>query len=148
MCLLRSQFTTWNPKYSGLVSPFIQKLCKCEAPVDGRTTMSIESMCQVARSVLEVGSFNKRLFGVVHVTCGDFHDGSEKRSASVLKFCSNLGENATETLTMIQQAFRDQILSRTQVFQWHSRFKTGRKSVDDYEHTGRPTSSATPQNLD
>jgi hypothetical protein len=83
VCLLRSQFTTHYPKYSGLVPPFIQKLCKCEAPVDGRTTMSNKSVCQVARSLVEVGSFNKWLFGVVYVTCGDFHDGSEKGTASV-----------------------------------------------------------------
>ena len=41
---------------------------------------------------------------------------------------------------MIQQSFGEQSLSRTQVFQWHTRFKTGRTSVDDDERTGRPTS--------
>ena len=45
--------------------------------------MSNESVCQVAHSWVEVGSFHTRLFGVVYVTCGDFHDGSEKRTASV-----------------------------------------------------------------
>jgi hypothetical protein len=44
---------------------------------------------------------------------------------------------------MVQQAFGDQILSRTQVFQWHARFKTGRTSVVDYEHTGRLTTPET-----
>jgi response regulator of citrate/malate metabolism len=44
---------------------------------------------------------------------------------------------------MIQQAFGDQILSRTQVFQWHVRFKTGRTSIEDDQHTGRPTTSET-----
>ena len=39
--------------------------------------MSSESVCQVAHSWVEVGSFHTRLFGVVYVTCGDFHDGSE-----------------------------------------------------------------------
>jgi hypothetical protein len=48
---------------------------------------------------------------------------------------------------MIQQAFRDQILSRTHVFQWHARSKPGRTSVDDDEHTGRPTSCTTPQTV-
>ena len=48
---------------------------------------------------------------------------------------------------MIQQGFGDQSLNRTQVFQWHARFKAGRTSVDDDEHTGRPTSSTTPETV-
>jgi hypothetical protein len=48
---------------------------------------------------------------------------------------------------MIEQAFRDQILSRTQVFQWHAWFKTGNTSVDIDEHTGRPTSCTTPKTV-
>jgi len=42
--------------------------------------MSSESVCQVARSWVDVGSFHTCLFGVVYVTCGDFHDGSERDS--------------------------------------------------------------------
>jgi hypothetical protein len=45
--------------------------------------MSIESARQVARSWVDVGSCHARLFGVVYVICGDFHDGSEKGTASV-----------------------------------------------------------------
>jgi len=45
--------------------------------------MSSESVCQIARSWVDVGSFHTRLFGVVYVTCGYFCDGSEKRKASV-----------------------------------------------------------------
>jgi len=45
--------------------------------------MSSESVYQVARSWVEVRSFHTRLFGVVYVTSGDFHDGSEKVTASV-----------------------------------------------------------------
>ena len=33
------------------------------------------------------------------------------------------------------------------MFQWHARFKTGRTSVDDDEHTGRPTSCTTPETV-
>jgi response regulator of citrate/malate metabolism len=47
-----------------------------------------------------------------------------------------------ETLTIIQQVFGNQILSHTQLFQWHTRFKVSHTSVDD-EHTGRPTTSCT-----
>jgi len=66
-----------------------------------------------------------------------------------IKFCANLGKSATDTLTMIQQAqaFGDQSLSRAQVFQRHARFKTGRTSVDDDEHTGRPISCTTGETV-
>jgi len=43
----------------------------------------VESVCQVARSWVDVGSFHTHLFGVVYVTCGNFHDGSKKVTASV-----------------------------------------------------------------
>ena len=47
------------------------------------TTMSSESVCQVAHNWVDVGSFQMYLFGVMYVTCGSFHDGSEKGTASV-----------------------------------------------------------------
>jgi len=68
-----------------------------------------------------------------------------KEQRVCIKFCANLGKSAMETLKMIQQGFGDQSLSRTRVFQWHTRFKTGRTSVDDDKHTGRPTSCTTPE---
>jgi hypothetical protein len=109
--------------------------------------MSSESVCQGARSWMDIGSFHTRLFGVVYVTCGDFHDGQRKEQRVCIKFCANLGKSATETLTMNQQAFRDQIVSCAQVFQWHVRFKTCHTSVDDNEHTWRPTSCTTPETV-
>jgi hypothetical protein len=45
--------------------------------------MSDESVCQVACSWVDMGSFHMGVFGVMYVTCGDFHDGSEKGTASV-----------------------------------------------------------------
>jgi hypothetical protein len=53
--------TIENPKYSGLMPPSIQQLWLREAPVDGRTTMSRESVCQVTRSWVDVSNFHTRL---------------------------------------------------------------------------------------
>jgi len=70
-----------------------------------------------------------------------------KKQRVCIKFCANLGKSATETLTMIQQAFGDQSLSCAQVLQWHAQFKTGRTSVDDDDHVGRPTRCTTPETV-
>jgi hypothetical protein len=53
-----------------------------------RTTMTSKSVCQVTstRSWVDVGSFHTRFFGVVYLTCGDFHDESEKGTANASNF--------------------------------------------------------------
>ena len=70
-----------------------------------------------------------------------------KEQRVCIRFCANLGKNATKTLEMIQQGFGDKSFSRTQVFQWHARFKAGRTSVDKDEHTRKPTSCTTPETV-
>jgi hypothetical protein len=59
--------------------------------------MSSESVCQVAYSWVDASSFHTRLFGVVYVTVGGLHDGSEKGTASVHQIFANLGKSAMET---------------------------------------------------
>jgi len=78
--------------------------------------MSSESACQVARSWVDVGSFHTRLFGVVYLSVAIFKMDQRKEQRVCVKFCAILGKSATETLTVIQQAFGDQSLSRAQVF--------------------------------
>jgi hypothetical protein len=53
-----------------------------------------------------------------------------------IKFCVKLGKSATKTLEMLHEAAGEHSLSRTAVFQWHSRFKVGRVTVEDDEHSG------------
>ena len=45
--------------------------------------MFSESACQLSRRWDDMGSFYTCLLGVVYVTRGDFHDGSEKGTVSV-----------------------------------------------------------------
>ena len=54
-----------------------------------------------------------------------------------IKFCFQLGKNATETYGMFQTAFRPSCMNRVGVFEWHKRFNEGRKSVRDDERCGR-----------
>ena len=50
-----------------------------------------------------------------------------------IKLCFKLGKNATEMYGMLQTAFQPSCMNRASVFEWHKRFKEGRKSVRDNE---------------
>ena len=65
------------------------------------------------------------------------HPGRE----DTLKFCFQLGKNATETYGMLQAAFRPSCMNRASVFEWHKRFKKGR----DDERYGRSKEVNTPE---
>jgi hypothetical protein len=45
---------------------------------------------------------------------------------------------------MIRQAFGEDSMSRTPVFEWHAWFRAGRTSTEDDQHTGKPISCTTP----
>ncbi len=64
-----------------------------------------------------------------------YEDTLEERYA--IKFCFELGKNATETYGMLQTAFRPSCMNRVSVFEWHKRFKEGRETVRDNERCGR-----------
>jgi len=66
-------------------------------------------------------SFREGSFGdpIEIVMC----DLKEKRTC--LKFCFLLWKTQTESLEMLQEAFKEQALSRARVFEWFSRFKMG-----------------------
>jgi hypothetical protein len=44
---------------------------------------------------------------------------------------------------LIQKAYGVAALNRTTIFEWHKRFREGRESVKDNEHSGWPTTSRT-----
>jgi len=54
-------------------------------------------------------------------------DHTEQRIC--LRFCFRLGKTATEAREMLQKAFKEEALSRTQVFEWFAQFKRGEMSV-------------------
>jgi len=48
---------------------------------------------------------------------------------------------------LLRTAYRDAVLSSAQVFRWHKAFKDGRKSVEDEQHAGHPSTSRTENNV-
>jgi hypothetical protein len=50
--------------------------------------------------------------------------GNEQRAA--IKFCFKAGLSATETLVLVQKAYGDEALNRSNVFRWYPRFRDGK----------------------
>ena len=60
-----------------------------------------------------------------------------------VKFCFKLGKTFTETFRMLQQAYGEDCLSRTQCHEWYQCFKAGRTSIDDDPKSGRQWTTIT-----
>jgi hypothetical protein len=65
-----------------------------------------------------------------------------------IKFCVKLGKSATKTLEMLCEALGEHSLSQTVVFEWDSRSKAGRVSVEDDKCSGRSSTSKTTENVE
>lgn len=57
------------------------------------------------------------------------------------------GKSATEILSLLQEVYGDNCLSRTQVFEWVKRFKDGREDVTDDPRIGRPRTVKADDNI-
>jgi hypothetical protein len=65
-----------------------------------------------------------------------------------IKFCMKLGKSTTKTLEMLRRVFGEHSLSRTVVFEWHSRFMASQVSVEDDERSGRPNNRKAAENVE
>jgi hypothetical protein len=52
--------------------------------------------------------------------------GNEQRAA--IKFCFKAGLSVIETLVLVQKAYGNEAVNRSNVFRWYSRFGDGRGS--------------------
>ena len=88
-------------------------------------TLAFIKRCNVLSEIIELADFR------------------EQRAC--IKFCFKLGKTATECYEMLETDFGEQAMGCSQTFQWFSRFKAGRTSIDDDVCSGRPVSSSTPE---
>ena len=71
-----------------------------------------------------------------------------KEQRVCLKFCFLLKKTAVQAHEMLTEAYTDDVMSRTQVYEWYHRFKRGQMSVDDEPRAGRPSTSHTNENVE
>ena len=64
-------------------------------------------------------------------------------SRVVIKVCFKAGLSATETLVLVQKAYGNEAVNRSNVFRWYYRFRDGRELVEDDQRSGRPKSTRT-----
>ena len=69
------------------------------------------------------------------------------KSVFFIKFCFKAGLSATETIVLVQKAYGNEALIRTNVSRWYSGFRDGRELVEDGERCGRPKSTRTEVNI-
>ena len=64
-----------------------------------------------------------------------------------IKFCVKTGFNGAQTLEMLKKCFGNDTLTRSNVFRWQERFRSGHESVEDDERSGRPSTTKTDENI-
>ncbi|KAJ8976979.1 hypothetical protein NQ317_006171 [Molorchus minor] len=57
-------------------------------------------------------------------------------------------KNCAETIEMLQKAFGDECMGKTQIKEWYKRFKSDRTSVDSDPRSDRPSMTTTPDNVE
>jgi len=50
-----------------------------------------------------------------------------------------LGKSASETLSALQKVCGDAALNKSAVYDWFSRFKNGKETLEDDRRSGRPS---------
>ena len=68
-----------------------------------------------------------------------FMMANNKEQRGCVKFCFLLRKSAAETVLMLPEAFEEEALSRTQVYEWYSCFKWGEMSSEDQPRSGQPS---------
>ena len=115
----------------------------------------------VGRSVIDVLSdfqldsltFVEVTLYCVHLSlCVWFRFFTKKMSSTLqqrvcIKFCVKNGFNDAQTLKMLEKCFGNDTLTRSNVFRWHERFRSGHESVEDDERSGRPSTAETDENI-
>ncbi len=67
---------------------------------------------------------------------------------AAINFCFKNELTATEMFKMLQKAYSNESLSRTNVFKWYGKIRNGRESMDDDPRVGHLQTSETPEHVE
>ena len=56
-------------------------------------------------------------------------------------------EEDPECFKLLEEVYGEDVMSRTQIFEWHKRVEKGCKEVEDDPKTGRPFTTRTDKNI-
>jgi len=73
-------------------------------------------------------------------------DGGNEQTIAT-KFCFKAGLSVTEILVLVQKAYGNKALNRSNVFRWYSRFCEGWELVEDDERGGCSKPTQTEVNI-
>ena len=77
-----------------------------------------------------------------------FVTADNKEQRVCVKFCFLLGKSTAETVLMLKEAFKEEALSRAQLYEWYSRFKGSEMSCEVQPRSGRPSTCRNDENFD
>jgi transposase len=63
-------------------------------------------------------------------------------------FVCKLGKSASETQSALQQVYGDTALKKSAVYDWFSRFKNGKETLEDDQRSRRPLTSRTEEMIE
>ncbi|UYV66759.1 hypothetical protein LAZ67_4002783 [Cordylochernes scorpioides] len=88
------------------------------------------------KSIMQLFSNGFQLDAIYFTQCGDKKEEEEDKTAWLPLF------------KMLQKAFKDDCISRSQSGKWHKAFTEGREELVDEPRSGRPTTARTDENVD
>jgi len=65
-----------------------------------------------------------------------------------IKFCVKIGRSASEMLALLTVAYDECTMKKSNVFEWHRRFKEGREDVLDNPRSGQAKTQRTDADVD
>jgi hypothetical protein len=64
-----------------------------------------------------------------------------------VKFCFLFGKTAVDPFTVLKEAFKEEAMGKTHVYQWFNHFKRDEMSVEDQPHCGCSSTSRTDKKV-